>query len=86
MARDSSPSLSFLPLCLVRPVSPAPSSCEPSARFEVVGQRGSHVRLRRPGSDPFVIVPVHAGKIIGAGLLAAILEQAGVGVDDLRHA
>jgi predicted RNA binding protein YcfA (HicA-like mRNA interferase family) len=54
--------------------------------FEVVGQRGSHVRLRRPGSGPFVIVPVHAGKIIGQGLLGAILDQAGVAVDDLRHA
>ena len=53
--------------------------------FEVVGQRGSHVRLRR-GSGPFVIVPVHAGKIIGQGLLGAILDQAGVTVDELRHA
>ena len=54
--------------------------------FEVVSQRGSHVRLRRPGAGPFVIVPVHAGRIIGAGLLTAILDQAGVTVDDLRHA
>jgi predicted RNA binding protein YcfA (HicA-like mRNA interferase family) len=33
-----------------------------------------------------VVVPVHAGKIIGPGLLAAILEQADVTVDDLRDA
>jgi predicted RNA binding protein YcfA (HicA-like mRNA interferase family) len=54
--------------------------------FEVVAQRGSHVRLRRPGAGPFVIVPVHAGRIIGVGLLAAILDQAGVTMEDLRHA
>ncbi len=54
--------------------------------FEVVSQRGSHVRLRRPGSGRSLIVPVHAGKIIGAGLLAAILDQAGVSVEDLRDA
>jgi predicted RNA binding protein YcfA (HicA-like mRNA interferase family) len=54
--------------------------------FEVASQRGSHVRLRRPGSRQSVVVPVHAGKIIGPGLLAAILEQADVTVDDLRDA
>jgi predicted RNA binding protein YcfA (HicA-like mRNA interferase family) len=54
--------------------------------FEVVSQRGSHVRLRRPGSAQSLIVPVHAGKIIGAGLLAAILDQAGIRSEDLRDA
>jgi predicted RNase H-like HicB family nuclease len=33
-----------------------------------------------------VIVPVHAGKIIGQGLRGAMLDQAGVTVDELRHA
>jgi predicted RNA binding protein YcfA (HicA-like mRNA interferase family) len=54
--------------------------------FQVVGQRGSHARLRRPGVGLIVIVPIHTGRIIGPGLLAAILAQAGVTVDELRHA
>ena len=43
--------------------------------FEVIRQRGSHVRLKH--SDGRVVtVPVHSGQDIGKGLLRKILRDA----------
>ena len=47
--------------------------------FSRVGQRGSHVKLRRAATT--VIVPDH--REIRKGTLAAILRQAGIGIDAL---
>ena len=47
--------------------------------FERVGQRGSHIKLRRAAST--VIVPNH--RELRKGTLAAILRQAGVGIEAL---
>ncbi len=45
------------------------------AGFEIMRQRGSHVRLRH--SDGRVVtVPVHSGQDIGKGLLRKILRDA----------
>ncbi|HUR68767.1 MAG TPA: type II toxin-antitoxin system HicA family toxin [Candidatus Thermoplasmatota archaeon] len=48
------------------------------AGFEIVGQRGSHVRLngRRGGEVRVVIVPNH--RSIAPGTLVSILRQAGM--------
>jgi predicted RNA binding protein YcfA (HicA-like mRNA interferase family) len=54
--------------------------------FEVISQSGSHVHLVRPGEALVITIPVHARKTLGVGLLAAILRQAGVSMDDLRDA
>jgi predicted RNA binding protein YcfA (HicA-like mRNA interferase family) len=43
--------------------------------FEVVGQRGSHVKLRN-GGGRVVIVPLH--RELARGTLGAILRQSGV--------
>jgi predicted RNA binding protein YcfA (HicA-like mRNA interferase family) len=51
----------------------------------MVVQRGSHVQLRHPERGDRVTVPVHAGKVLGPGLVQAILKQAGIGIDDLRE-
>jgi predicted RNA binding protein YcfA (HicA-like mRNA interferase family) len=52
------------------------------AGFQVIRQRGSHVRLRH--SDGRVVtVPVHAGQIIGRGFLKKILRDARMSVEDL---
>lgn len=51
----------------------------------MVVQRGSHVQLRHPERGGRVTVPVHAGKVLGPGLVQAILKQAGIGIDDLRE-
>jgi predicted RNA binding protein YcfA (HicA-like mRNA interferase family) len=52
------------------------------AGFQVIRQRGSHVRLRH--SDGRVVtVPVHAGQAIGRGLLKKILRDARMSVEDL---
>jgi predicted RNA binding protein YcfA (HicA-like mRNA interferase family) len=44
------------------------------AGFEVIRVRGSHHFLRHPDGRRTVI-PVHAGEIIGPGLLASILRD-----------
>lgn len=50
--------------------------------FREVGQRGSHVKLRR--GSVTVIVPDH--RDVRKGTLAAILKQAGVTADDFTAA
>ena len=47
--------------------------------FEVVRQRGSHVKLRK--SELTVIVPVH--RELALGTLRSILRQSGLSVEDL---
>ena len=47
--------------------------------FAQIGQRGSHVKLRRDSAT--VIVPDH--REIRKGTLSAILQQAGISVDEL---
>ena len=45
------------------------------AGFEVVRQRGSHVRLRHP-DDRVTTVPMDRGQDVGRGLLRKILRDA----------
>lgn len=49
------------------------------AGFAVIRVRGGHHRLRHPDGK-ITTVPVHAGEIIGQGLLAQILRDC-----DLSH-
>jgi predicted RNA binding protein YcfA (HicA-like mRNA interferase family) len=51
------------------------------AGFERVSQRGSHVKMRRPGG-PTVIVPMH--RELAPGTLDSILKQAGLTAEELR--
>ncbi len=53
--------------------------------FELHHVRGSHHVLRNPAGR-HVTVPVHAGAVIGPGLLRRIFEQAGVTEDAFRGA
>lgn len=52
------------------------------AGFEVMRQRGSHVRLQHPDGR-IVTVPVHAGQDVGRGLLRKILRDAELSVEEL---
>jgi len=52
----------------------------------VVVQRGSHVQLKHPDRRGRVTIPIHAGETIGPRLLASILSQAGLSVDEFRAA
>ncbi|OQB26391.1 MAG: YcfA-like protein [Chloroflexi bacterium ADurb.Bin180] len=52
--------------------------------FQVVRQRGSHVRLRHPDGR-VVTVPVHSGEDIGPGLLRKILRDARVPPEELSE-
>lgn len=45
-------------------------------------QRGSHVRLKKPGRRNALVVPLH--KEIKKGTLAGILRDAELSADDLR--
>ncbi|HZA24253.1 MAG TPA: type II toxin-antitoxin system HicA family toxin [Dehalococcoidia bacterium] len=53
------------------------------AGFYVRRQRGSHVVLRR--DEPFAQVVVPAHRSIDTGTLAAILEGAGLSVEEFRR-
>ena len=46
--------------------------------FVLYDSKGSHHHFVHPRGGQKVTVPVHAGKIIGPGLLKAILKQAGL--------
>ena len=50
--------------------------------FEVIRIRGCHHFLQPPDGRR-TVVPVHAGEIIGPGLLSKILIDAEIEVDDL---
>lgn len=45
--------------------------------YEIVGQNGSHVKMRNPQTGRTVIVPYHS-KDLKKGLEQAILKQAGL--------
>ena len=45
------------------------------AGFQVVRQKGSHVRMKHPDGR-VVTVPVHSGQDIGRGLLRKVLRDA----------
>lgn len=49
--------------------------------FRVISQKGSHIKLRREGSDAkTVIVPNHYE--VARGTLQSILEQAGITLEE----
>jgi predicted RNA binding protein YcfA (HicA-like mRNA interferase family) len=50
--------------------------------FEVVRQKGSHIRLKHE-DDRVVTIPVHAQKTIGKGLLLKILKDADLTKEEL---
>jgi len=52
------------------------------AGWTIARQRGSHVRLQR--GAVLISVPVHAGRPLPIGTLAAILGDADLTPDDLR--
>lgn len=54
------------------------------AGFQVVRQKGSHVRLKHAGGR-VVTVSAHSGQDIGRGLLRKILRDAGISPEDLLH-
>ena len=51
--------------------------------WAVVRQRGSHVRLKKPGRRYALVVPLH--KEIRKGTLGGILRDANLNSDDLRQ-
>lgn len=51
--------------------------------WEVVRQRGSHVRLKKPGYRNALVVPLH--REIRRGTLGGILRDAGLSTEDLTR-
>ena len=54
------------------------------AGFEVIRSKGSH-RFLKHEDDRCTVVPVHAGEIIGVGLLLKILRDAELSLDEFRE-
>jgi len=52
------------------------------AGFEAVRTRGSHVFLRHPDGR-VTTVPVHAGEVVGLGLLRSILRDVELSPEEL---
>jgi len=52
--------------------------------FEVVRIKGSHHFLRHPGDQRCTVVPVHRGETIGRGLLAQILRDCEITLEELN--
>lgn len=50
--------------------------------FEVVRQKGSHVRMKHK-DNRVVSIPVHARKSVGKGLLLKILRDADISKEEL---
>jgi len=50
--------------------------------FEIVRQKGSHIRLKH-ADNRVVTIPIHARKTIGKGLLLKILRDADLTKDEL---
>ncbi len=51
--------------------------------WETVRQRGSHVRLKHPGRDMALVVPLH--RELKRGTLAAILRDADISRESLSR-
>lgn len=51
--------------------------------WTVVRQRGSHVRLKKPGRRYALVVPLH--KEVRKGTLSGILRDANLSSDELRR-
>jgi len=51
--------------------------------YRVVRTSGSHTHLAHPSRPGRLTIPVHTGKVIGPGLLHAILRQARLRPEDL---
>ncbi len=54
---------------------------------EVIGQKGSHIKLRKDTESGKQILTIPNHKILDKGTLRAIVRQAGafVGLDDLKN-
>ena len=50
--------------------------------FEVIRRKGSHRFLRHPDGR-CTVVPIHAGEMLGIGLVSKILKDADVSAEDL---
>lgn len=52
--------------------------------FEIVHQKGSHVRLKHPDGRR-TTVPMHSGENVGVGLLRKILRDANISRDEFEE-
>lgn len=52
--------------------------------FFIVGQRGSHIKLRKDGQKILTVILPANRKEIPAGTFASILRQAGISKDDFK--
>lgn len=53
--------------------------------FVCTRSKGSHRHFVNPKSGIGVTIPIHAGRIIGQGLLRAILKQAQIPIEEMMR-
>ena len=52
-------------------------------QFRCVRQKGSHVIMKNNRGEA-VVIPLHKGKILGVGILKAILKSVGIAEDEVQ--
>ena len=52
--------------------------------FELICRKGSHNFLRHPDGR-CTVVPIHSGETIGRGLLAQIIKDCEISVEELKN-
>ena len=53
--------------------------------YSIVRTSGGHAHMAHPTRPGRITIPVHAGKVIGPGLLRAILRQARLRAEDVAQ-
>ena len=55
------------------------------AGWTIKSQKGSHVKLVKPGVRRTIIIPVHKGKALDRGLLFAIIKHSELSVEKFKE-
>ena len=55
------------------------------AGFVVDRIKGSHHVMKRDGHPVHLSIPVHPGRDVGVGLLKALIEAAGLSIEEFRE-
>ncbi len=51
--------------------------------WETHSSKGSHFKLKKPGCEHALIIPIHGNKPLKSGILSKILRDAGISIKEL---
>ena len=52
--------------------------------FSETRSSGSHCIMKKEGHYLRLLIPIHAGKVLGKGLLSSLLSDAGISVEEFK--